>query len=172
MKMIEDFKKGINDSLKEIEENRGRQVEALKDKTHKSLKEIQENTRKQVKEVNNTIQNLKMEIETTKKSQRETTLEIENLGKRSRVMDASITKRKLEIKERISRAEDTIEDLDTIVKKKCKMQNAKSPNPKHPRNPGHNEKTKPKNNRYKRDRRFLTQKASKHLQQNYRRKLP
>jgi hypothetical protein len=33
-----------------------------------------------VKELNKTIQDLKMEIE-TKKSQRETTLEIENLGK-------------------------------------------------------------------------------------------
>jgi hypothetical protein len=32
-----------------------------------------------------------MEIETIKKSQRETTLEIENLGKRSGVIDASIT---------------------------------------------------------------------------------
>jgi hypothetical protein len=31
-----------------------------------------------------------MEIETTKKSQRETTLEIENLGERSGVRDASI----------------------------------------------------------------------------------
>ena len=26
-----------------------------------------------------------------------------------------------------------------------------SPNPKYPRNPGHNEKTKPKNNRYRRE---------------------
>jgi hypothetical protein len=34
-----------------------------------------------------------MEIETMKKSQRETTLEIENIGKRSGVIDASITSR-------------------------------------------------------------------------------
>jgi hypothetical protein len=33
-----------------------------------------------------------MEIETIKKSPRETTLEMENLGKRSGVIDASITK--------------------------------------------------------------------------------
>jgi hypothetical protein len=32
-----------------------------------------------------------MELETIKKSQRETTLELENLGKRSGVLDASIT---------------------------------------------------------------------------------
>jgi hypothetical protein len=34
-----------------------------------------------------------MEIETTKKSQRETTLEIENLGKRSGVIDENIINR-------------------------------------------------------------------------------
>ena len=63
-----------------------------------------------------------MEIETIKKSQRETTLEIENLGKRSGVIDASITNRIQEIEERISGAEDTIENIDTTVKEnaKCK----------------------------------------------------
>jgi hypothetical protein len=39
-----------------------------------------------------------MEIKRIKKSQRETTLEIENLGKRSGVINASITKRIQEIK--------------------------------------------------------------------------
>jgi hypothetical protein len=34
-----------------------------------------------------------MKIEAIKKEQRETTLEIENLGKRSETMDGSITKR-------------------------------------------------------------------------------
>ena len=48
----------------------------------------------------------------------------------------------------------------------------KDPNSKHLGNPGHNEKTKPKDNRYRRERRFPTQKASKYLQQDYRRKLP
>jgi prefoldin subunit 5 len=46
-----------------------------------------------VKELNRTIQDLKMEIETIKKSQRETTLELENLGKRSGTIDANITNR-------------------------------------------------------------------------------
>jgi hypothetical protein len=50
--------------------------------TQKSLKEFQENTTEQVKELSKTIQDLKMEIETIK-SQREITLETENLGKRS-----------------------------------------------------------------------------------------
>ena len=105
MTIIEDFKKDINNSLREIQENTGKQVETLKEETQKSLKDLQENTTKQVKELNKTIQDLKMEIETIKESQRETTLELENLGKRSGVIDASITNRIQEIEERISGAE-------------------------------------------------------------------
>ena len=79
--MIEDFKKDINNSFKEIQKNSSKQLEALKEVTQITLQELQENTTKQVKELNKTIQDLKMEIETIKKSQRETTLDIENLGK-------------------------------------------------------------------------------------------
>ena len=61
-----------------------------------------------------------MEIETIKKSQRETTLEIENLGKKSGAIDSSITNRIQEIEERISGAEDTIENIDTTVKENAK----------------------------------------------------
>jgi hypothetical protein len=46
MMLVEDFKKGINNSLKE--KNRAKQVEVLKEETQKSLKELQENTTKQV----------------------------------------------------------------------------------------------------------------------------
>ena len=69
-----------------------------------------------------TIQDLKMELETIKKSQRETTLKLENLGKRSGVIDTSITNRMQEVEVRISGAEDTIENIDTTVKEnaKCK----------------------------------------------------
>jgi hypothetical protein len=62
-----------------------------------------------------------MEIETIKKSQRETTLEIENLGKNSGAIGTSITNRILAVEERISGAEDNIENMDTTIKK---MQNA------------------------------------------------
>jgi hypothetical protein len=44
MMMIEDFKKDINNSLKEMQENTGKQLEVLKEETQKSLKEFQENT--------------------------------------------------------------------------------------------------------------------------------
>ena len=43
----------------------------------------------------------------------ETMLEIGNLGKKSEVIDASITNRILEIEERMSGAEDTIENIGT-----------------------------------------------------------
>ena len=59
MMQIEDFKKGINNSLKEIEKNMGQQVEAFKEETQKFLKEIQENINKQVEELNKNIQDLK-----------------------------------------------------------------------------------------------------------------
>jgi hypothetical protein len=91
--LIEDFKKDTNYSLIEIQKNTGKQVEALKEKTQESLKELHENKIKQAKEMNKTIQDLKIEIETIKKSQRKTTLELEKLGKRSGVIDASITNR-------------------------------------------------------------------------------
>jgi hypothetical protein len=40
MMVVEDFKKGINNSLKEIQENTVKQVESLKKETQKSLKEL------------------------------------------------------------------------------------------------------------------------------------
>jgi prefoldin subunit 5 len=51
-----------------------------------------------VKELDKTIQDIKMEIETITKSQRETTLEIENLGKRSGVIDAQMQASRTEYK--------------------------------------------------------------------------
>jgi hypothetical protein len=91
MTMIEDFKNDIYKSLKEIQENTYNQVYALKEETEKSLTGLQENTIKQTKGINKTIQDLKIEIETVKKSQRKKTLELENLGKRSGAIHESIT---------------------------------------------------------------------------------
>ena len=76
-----------------------------------------------MKELSKTIQDLKSEVETTKKTQKETTLEIESLGKKSGDRDANINNRIQEIEERISDAEDTIQTMDSTVKE---MQNAKS----------------------------------------------
>ena len=75
-----------------------------------------------MKELNKTIQDLKLEIETIRESQRERTLEIETLGKRSGTIDSSISNRIQEMEERISGTEDSIENMDTIIKEnaKCK----------------------------------------------------
>ena len=63
-----------------------------------------------------------MEIETIKKSQ-ETTLELENLAKRSGVIDASITNRIQEIEKRDSQVQKIPQKTWTQQSKK--MQNAK-----------------------------------------------
>jgi predicted nucleic acid-binding Zn-ribbon protein len=80
-----------------------------------------------VKELNKTIQDLKMQVETITKSERETTLDIENLEKTTGVTDARITNSMQEIEERISGTETSIENIDTTVKRKCKMQKAPIP---------------------------------------------
>jgi hypothetical protein len=43
MMRLKDFKKDINNSLKEIQEKTDEQVEGLKEEAQKSLKELQEN---------------------------------------------------------------------------------------------------------------------------------
>ena len=48
---------------------------------------------------------------------------MENLGKRSRVRDKSITKRIQDIEKRISGVKDTIEDVDTTIKENTKSKN-------------------------------------------------
>jgi hypothetical protein len=70
-------------------------------------------------------------------------MEIEILGKITGAIDVSISKRIQEKEERILGSEDSIENIDTTIKK-CKIQ--KDPNQG---NPGHNEKTKPTDNRYR-----------------------
>ena len=73
-------------------------------------------------ELNKTIQNLKREVETIKKTQSETTLEIETLEKKSRNIDTSISNKIQEMEERMSDAEDSIENMSTTIKEnsKCK----------------------------------------------------
>ena len=116
MMMVEDIKKDFNNSLKEIQENTAKQAEHLKEEAQKSLKELQENMTKQVMELNKTIQDLKREVDTIKETQNEAMLEIETLGKESGNIDVSISNRIQELEERISGAEDSIENIGTIKK--------------------------------------------------------
>ena len=71
-------------------------------------------------ELNKTIQDLKMEGETIKESQRERTLEIEILGKKPGT--ENFNNRTQEMEERISGVADSIENMDTTIKEnvKCK----------------------------------------------------
>jgi predicted nucleic acid-binding Zn-ribbon protein len=83
---------------------------------------LQENRTKQVIELNKNIQDLRMEVDTIKKTQSEAMLEIETLGKKSGNIDVSISNRIQEVEERISGAEDSIENISTTIKE---MKNAK-----------------------------------------------
>ena len=67
-----------------------------------------------MKELNCT--DLKMDIESLKKPQKKTVLEMENNGKRTGVINASIINRIQDTEERISAAEETIENIDITVK--------------------------------------------------------
>jgi predicted nucleic acid-binding Zn-ribbon protein len=73
-------------------------------------------------EMNKTILDLRREVDTIKKAQSEAMLEIENLEKKSGIIDVSISNRIQEMEERISGAEDSIENISTKIKE---MQNAK-----------------------------------------------
>jgi uncharacterized coiled-coil protein SlyX len=75
---------------------------------------------KEVMELNETIQDIKREVDTIKKTQSEATLEIETLGKKSGTIDVSISNRIQEMEERISGAEDTIENIGTTIKENKK----------------------------------------------------
>jgi hypothetical protein len=97
-------------------------------------------------DLNKTIRDLKIEVETMKKTQKETTLEIENLEKKSGTIDVSINNREQEIEENF-RCRRFHREHGYNNQRKCKTQ--KGPNPKHPGNPGYNEKTKPMDNRYR-----------------------
>ena len=85
---------------------------------------MEENTSKQVMEMNKTILDLKREVDTIKKSQSEATLEIETLGKKSGTIDAgTISNRIHEMEERISGAEDSIENIGKTIKENGKCKN-------------------------------------------------
>lgn len=108
--MVEDIKKDFNNSLKEMQENTGKHVEDLKEARQKFLKELQKNTTKQVMELNKTIQDIKREVDTIKKTQSEATMEIETLGKNLEPqMRASATEY------RRWKREDSIENIGTTI---------------------------------------------------------
>jgi malonyl CoA-acyl carrier protein transacylase len=137
MMMVEDIKKVFNNSFKEIQENTAKELQVLM--------ENQENTSKQMMEMSKNILDLKREVDTIKKTESKATLEKDTLGKKSGTIDVSISNRIQEREERISGTEDSVENIGTTIKENTKCK--KDPNSKYPGNPGHNEKTKPMDNR-------------------------
>jgi chromosome segregation ATPase len=129
MMMVEDIKKDFDNSLKELQENTAKQLQVLKEKQENTtkqieiLKEKQENTSKQVMEMNKIMLYLKREVDTIKKTQSEAKLEIKTLGKKSETIDASINNIMQEMDERISGAEDSIENIRTTIKENAKYKN-------------------------------------------------
>ena len=75
-----------------------------------------------MKELIKAVQDLKVEVQTIMKTQIEATLEMKNLGKRSRITDVTINNRIQELQERNSDVKDTIEEIDTLS---MKIQNMK-----------------------------------------------
>ena len=70
--------------------------------------------------MNKTILDLKREVDTIKKTQSEAALEIEILGKKSETTDVRISNRRQEMEERISGAEDSLENIGTTIKENGK----------------------------------------------------
>ena len=72
--------------------------------------------------MNKTIQDLKMEMESIKKTQTVIVgiVEIENIGNQTGITDASITNRIQEMEVRIWGVVDTVEETDTLVKENVK----------------------------------------------------
>ena len=70
-----------------------------------------------MKELIKAVQDLKVEVQTIMKTQIEATLEMKNLGKRSRITDVTINNRIQELQERNSDVKDTIEEIDTLSMK-------------------------------------------------------
>jgi chromosome segregation ATPase len=128
MMMVEYLKKDFNNSLKEIQ-NTAKELQVLKEKQENTtkqvevLKEKQKNRSKEVMEMNKTIQDLKREVDTIKKNQSEATLEIETLEKISGTIDARISNRIQGMEEKISGAEDSIENICTTIKENAKSKN-------------------------------------------------
>jgi hypothetical protein len=119
MILIEDVKKDINNSLKEIQENTGKQVEALKEKTQKSLKELQENK---------TGEGIEQKHPRSKHGNRNNKEITKGDNSRDRKPREEVRRHRCKYHQqntrdrRISGADDTIENIDETIKEdaKCK----------------------------------------------------
>ena len=86
----------------------------------KSVNDTLGNQEKSIKQVMETVQELKTEMDAMKKTQTKNRLDMENLDKRTETTESSITNRIQEKEERISESEDTIEKINALVKENGK----------------------------------------------------
>ena len=77
MKAIESLKQDMNNSIKELDEKYNIKFEEMS----KSVNDTLGNQEKTIKQVMETVQELKTEMEAMKKTQNEGRLDMENLGK-------------------------------------------------------------------------------------------
>jgi hypothetical protein len=120
-------------------------------------------------ELNKTIQHLKREVDTIKKTQSEATLEIETLGKKSGTIFEHQQQNTRDGRENLS-AEDSRENIGTTIKENGKCKKIPTQN-----NQEIQDTMRRPNLRIigvDENEDFSTQRAGKYLQQNYRRKLP
>jgi hypothetical protein len=96
--------------------------------------------------LNKTIKDQKLDVETKGSPKRDNSRD-RNPRKQIRNHRWEHQHKIQDMEERISGAEDAIENMDTRIKENANCK--KYPNSKHPGNPGHNEKTKPKDDRYR-----------------------
>ncbi|KAK7795145.1 hypothetical protein U0070_003059, partial [Myodes glareolus] len=139
MKAIESLKQDVNNSLKELDEKYNKKIEEMSkemgekynkkfEEMSKSMNDTQGNQEKTIKQIMETVQELKTEMESMKKTQNEGRLDMENLGKRTETTESSITNRIQEMEERISESEDTIEKINALIKENSKSNKFSSQN--------------------------------------------
>ena len=139
MKAIESLEQDMNNSLKELDEKYNKRIEEMSkemdEKYNKKFEEMSKsvndtlgNQEKTIKQVMETVQELKTEIEAMKKTQNKGRLDMENLGKRTENTESSITNRIQEMEERISESEDTIEKINAQIKENSKFNKFSSQN--------------------------------------------
>ena len=123
MRMMKAFKEEVKNSLTEMAKKHKQKLEEIK----KSLKGTQENTFKQSNRWSKHFEQFNID-EALKKPKTKGIQDKENLGKWKETTEQSLSNIIQEMKERILRVEDTINEVDSIVKENLKSNKLLSQN--------------------------------------------
>jgi hypothetical protein len=138
MMMVEDIKKVFNNSLKETPENTAKELQVLIEKQENTSKQVNGNEQNHTRPKKGSRHN-KENPKRGNAGDRKPRKEIWNYSNSNRIQQNTRDGRENPRCRRFHR------EHWHNNQRKCKMQ--KDPNSKHPGNPGHNEKTKPTDNR-------------------------